>query len=53
MWGIPRLNFGALLFIIHMNDISNDFELLYTIMYADDTNGIMSGNYMKIIIIYM
>ena len=27
-----------------MNDICNVSELLYTIMYADDTSVIMSGN---------
>ena len=35
---------GPLLFIIYMNDICNVSELLYTIMYADDTSVIMSGN---------
>ena len=44
MWGTPRLNFGSITFIIYMNDICNVSELLYTIMYADDTNVIMSGN---------
>ena len=34
---------GPLLFIIYMNDICNVSELLYTIMYADDTSVIMSG----------
>ena len=36
--------FCPLLFIIYMNDICNVSELLYTIMYADDTSVIMSGN---------
>ena len=35
---------GPLLFIIYMNDICNVSELLYTIMYTDDTSVIMSGN---------
>ena len=35
---------GPLLFIIYMNDICNVSELSYTIMYADDTSVIMSGN---------
>ena len=35
---------GPLLFIIYMNDICNVSELLYTIMYAEDTSVIMSGN---------
>ena len=38
---------GPLLFIIYMNDICNILELLYTIMYADDTSVIMSGNNLK------
>ena len=35
---------GPLLFINHINDICNVSELLYTIMYADDTSVIMNGN---------
>ena len=35
---------GPLLFIIYMNGICNVSELLYTIMYADDTSVIMSGD---------
>ena len=35
------------LFIIYMNDICNVSELWYTIMYADDTSVIMSGNDLK------
>ena len=44
MLGTPRLNFGSITFIIYMNDICNVSELLYTIMDADDTSVIMSGN---------
>ena len=33
--------FCPLLFIIYMNDICNVSELLYTIMYADDTSVII------------
>ena len=39
--GYPK---AQLLFIIYMNDICNVSVLLYTIMYADDTSVIMSGN---------
>ena len=41
---------GLLLFIIYMNDICNVSELLYTIMYADDTSVMMSGNNLEILI---
>ena len=43
--GVPQGSIlGPLLFIIYMNHICNVPELLYTIMYADDTSVIMSGN---------
>ena len=35
---------SPLLFIIYMNDICSVSDLLYTIMYADGTRVIMSGN---------
>ena len=41
---------GPLLFIVYMNDICNVSELLYTIMYADETSFIMSGNDLEILI---
>ena len=49
--GVPQgSNLGPLLFIIYMNVICNVSELLYTIMYADDTSVIMSGNDLKSLI---
>ena len=43
--GVPQVSiWGPLLFIIYMHDICNVSEILYTIMYADDTSVIMSGN---------
>ena len=44
---------GPLLFIIYMNDIYNVWELLYTIMHADDISVIMNGNDLKSLIQYV
>ena len=34
---------GQILFIIYMNDIMNVSNILYTILYADDTCAVLSG----------
>ena len=44
MWVTHGSILCPLLFIIYMNDIYNVSELLYTIMYADDTSVIISGS---------
>ena len=43
-FGVPQGSIlGPLLFILNMNDICNVSELLFTILYADDTCVLLSG----------
>ena len=41
---------GPLIFIIYMNDICNVSELLFTVLYADDTSVVIHGKDMLSII---
>ena len=47
-YGFPQESiFGPLLFIIYMNDIYNVFDIIYTILYADDTSALVIGKHIK------
>ena len=41
---------GPLLFIIYMNDICNVSQLLFTVLYADDTSVLVNGKSLNLII---
>ena len=43
MWGPQGSVLGLLLFIAFANDICNAFELLFYILYADDTAVLLKG----------
>ena len=38
MWSSPGLEFGPLLFLVYINDLSGIIDFATTRMYADDTN---------------
>ena len=42
--------FGSLLFIINMNDIGNISQLLFTVLYSDDTSVLVNGKSLNLII---
>ena len=47
------ISLGPLLFIVSMNDIENVSEILYTILYADDTCIMLKGKYYLNLIIFL
>ena len=49
--GVPQDSvLVPLLFIIYINDISNISQLIFTVLYVDDTSVLVNGKSLKLII---
>ena len=53
MWCAPGFNWGPLLFLLYVNDIKNVSNILFPIIYADDTNIFIQGNCINQLILEM
>ena len=53
MWCTTKFNIGPLLFLIYVNDMSNVSQLLFTLLFADDTNVFTIGKDVRQLIAIM